>query len=59
MSEEEVKQFAIEYEALCRKHKMFHDSCGCCWGVYLSPLKDDAKFESGYSAFTEKYCAGF
>ena len=26
----DTKNFLEEYEALCRKHNMFIDACGCC-----------------------------
>lgn len=27
---EKMTAFLQEYEALCRKHKMYINSCGCC-----------------------------
>lgn len=26
----DTKKFLEEYEALCKKHNMFVDACGCC-----------------------------
>ena len=37
--------FLVEYDALCKKHKMFIDSCGCCFGVAGFDERNDGTHE--------------
>ena len=32
--------FLLEYEALCRKHGIALDGCGCCGSPYLVDIED-------------------
>ena len=33
---EKTRAFYIEYAALCRKHQMYINSCGCCDSPWIS-----------------------
>jgi hypothetical protein len=32
--------FLVEYEKLCKKHKMFIDACGCCDSPFLGAFEN-------------------
>ncbi len=36
-----VEAFALEYEALCRKHNLVISGCGCCGSPFLIELEHE------------------